>query len=90
MDDGQPASDFSHVNAVLQTAAASELSAPPLLTRWILDPGSNCHVTNTKGQNWITTKKGRPTDTVYAGGTLVQIEEWGEMTIQIRSLIGEG
>jgi hypothetical protein len=48
MDDGQPAGGSSHVNAVLQTAAASKLSAPPLLTRWILDPGSNCHVTNKK------------------------------------------
>ncbi|KAI2484408.1 hypothetical protein Ptr902_03348 [Pyrenophora tritici-repentis] len=49
MDDGQPARNKPHVNAVLQTAAATGLSAPPLLTRWILDPGSNCHVTNTKG-----------------------------------------
>lgn len=48
MDDGQPAGDLSHVNAVLQTAAALELSVPPLLTRWILDPSSNCHVTNKK------------------------------------------
>ena len=51
MDDGQPAGDTPHVNAVLQTAAATEMSAPPLLTRWILDPGLNCHVTNTRGTN---------------------------------------
>ena len=38
MDDGQPARDRSYVNAVLQTAAATGISAPPLLTRWILDP----------------------------------------------------
>jgi hypothetical protein len=48
MDNGQPAGDSPHVNAVLQTVVATELSAPPLLTRWILDPGSNCHVTNRK------------------------------------------
>ncbi|KAF7452722.1 hypothetical protein A1F99_045000 [Pyrenophora tritici-repentis] len=35
MDDGQPARDRPHVNAVLQTAAATGLSAPPLLTRWM-------------------------------------------------------
>ena len=70
MDDGQPSSDASHVNAVLQTAAATGLSAPPLLMRWILDPGSNCHVTNTRGTDWISTKKGGPSDFVYAGGVL--------------------
>ncbi|KAI1522787.1 hypothetical protein PtrSN001A_011591 [Pyrenophora tritici-repentis] len=75
MDDGQPARDRPHVNAVLQTAAATGLSAPPLLTRWILDPGSNCHVTNTKGADWISTKRGRPSDCVYAGGALAQVEE---------------
>jgi hypothetical protein len=70
MDDGKPAHDTPHVNAVLQTAAATGLSAPPLLTRWILDPGSNCHVTNTRAADWITTQKGGTSDVVYAGGVL--------------------
>ncbi|KAI0568661.1 hypothetical protein Alg215_12058, partial [Pyrenophora tritici-repentis] len=35
IDDGQPARNKPHVNAVLQTAAATGLSAPPLLTRWM-------------------------------------------------------
>ncbi|KAF7450496.1 hypothetical protein A1F99_051120 [Pyrenophora tritici-repentis] len=90
MDDGQPARNKPHVNAVLQTAAATGLSAPPLLTRWILDPGSNCHVTNTKGADWILTKKGEPLDCVYAGGALTQVEEWGETTIQVKTPTGEG
>ncbi|PWO19715.1 hypothetical protein PtrARCrB10_11782 [Pyrenophora tritici-repentis] len=90
MDDGQPARDKPHVNAVLQTAAATGLLAPPLLTRWILDPGSNCHVTNTKGADWILTKRGRPSDCVYAGGALTQVEEWGETTIQVKTPTGEG
>jgi hypothetical protein len=33
IDNGQPAHDRPHVNAVLQTAAATGVSAPPLLTR---------------------------------------------------------
>jgi hypothetical protein len=90
MDDGQPARDKPHVNAVLQTAAATGLLAPPLLTRWILDPGSNCHVTNTKGADWISTKRGGPSDYVYAGGVLAQVEEWGETTIQVKTPTGEG
>ncbi|PZC88370.1 hypothetical protein A1F95_10962 [Pyrenophora tritici-repentis] len=90
MDDGQPARDKPHVNAVLQTAVATGLLAPPLLTRWILDLGSNCHVTNTKGADWILTKRGRPSDCVYAGGALTQVEEWGETTIQVKTPTGEG
>jgi hypothetical protein len=90
MDDGQEAGVMPHVNAVLQTAAATGLSAPPLLTRWILDPGSNCHVTNTRGPDWITTKKGGPSDCVYAGGVLAQVEEWGETYIRVKTPTGEG
>jgi hypothetical protein len=90
MDDGQPARDRPHVNAVLQTAAATGLSAPPLLTRWILDPGSNCHVTNTKGADWTTTQKGGSSDVVYAGGVLAQVEEWGETYIRVKTPTGEG
>ena len=51
MDDGQLARDKPHVNAVLQTAAATGLSAPPLLTRWILNPSLNYYVTNIRGAN---------------------------------------
>jgi hypothetical protein len=79
-----------HVNAVLQTAAAAGVVSPPLLTRWILDPGSNCHVTNTRGPDWITTKRGGPSDCVYAGGVLAQVEEWGETYIRVKTPTGEG
>ena len=90
MDNGMAAGDMPHVNAVLQIAAATGVGKPPLLTRWILDPGSNCHVTNTRGTNWILTKKGGPSDCVYAGGVLAQVEEWGEMTIRVKTPTGEG
>jgi hypothetical protein len=90
MDDGQPAGGSPHVNAVLQTVVATELSAPPLLTRWILDPGLNCHVTNRKDSSWNTTKKGVSSDVVYAGGALAQVEEWGETTVQVKTPTGEG
>ena len=89
MDNGKPTQERAHANAVLQTAAA-ELSALPLLTRWILDPGSNCHVTNTKDASWNTTKKGGSLDVVYAGGALVQVEEWGETSIQVKTPTGVG
>jgi hypothetical protein len=90
MDDGQEAGVMPHVNAVLQTAAATGVVSPPLLTRWILNPGSNCHVMNTRGTDWILTKKGGPSDCVYAGGVLAQVEEWGETTIQVKTPTGEG
>lgn len=90
IDDGQLAGDSSHVNAVLQTAAASELSVSPLLTRWILNPGSNCHVTNKKDASWNTTKKGKSLDVVYAGGALVQVKEWSETVVRVKTPTGEG
>ena len=40
--------------------------------------------------DWITTKKGGISDVVYAGGVLVQVEEWGEMTIQVKTPTGQG
>jgi hypothetical protein len=90
IDDGQEAGVMPYVNAVLQTAAATGVVDPPLLTKWILDPGSNCHVTNTRGTEWISTKRGGPSDVVYAGGALAQVEEWGETTIQVKTPTGEG
>jgi hypothetical protein len=90
MDDGQPARDRLHVNAVLQTAAATGLSAPPLPTRWILDPGSDRHVTNTRGAYWTTTQKGGSSDVVYAGGVLVQVGAGGETYIRVKTPTGEG
>jgi hypothetical protein len=90
MDDEQPARDRPHVNAVPQMAAATGVSAPPLLTRWILNPGSNCHVTNTRGADWISTKRGGPSDWVYAGGVLAQVEEWGGTSIRVKTPTGEG
>jgi hypothetical protein len=86
---GQEAGDMPHVNAVLQTAAATGMVSPPLLTRWILDPGSNCHVTNTRGADWILTKTGSSSDCVYAGGVPAQVEEWGETYICVKTPTGE-
>ena len=89
MDDGQPVRRTTHCNAMLQTTAVADEAQPPLLTRWILDPGSNCHVTNTKGSNWTTIKKGESTDYVYAGGVLAQIEEWGEVVLSVKTPTGQ-
>jgi hypothetical protein len=89
MDDGKPVRSTTHCNAMLQTTAVADEAQPPLLTRWILDPGSNCHVTNTRGPNWTTIKKGEPTDYVYAGGVLAQIEEWGEIVLNVKTPTGQ-
>ncbi|KAF1925282.1 uncharacterized protein M421DRAFT_32260, partial [Didymella exigua CBS 183.55] len=75
MDDGQPIQSTTHCNAMLQATAVANQAQPPLLTRWILDPGSNCH--------------GEPTDYVYAGGVLAQIEEWGEVVLSVKTPTGQ-
>ncbi|KAF2621446.1 hypothetical protein BU25DRAFT_354400, partial [Macroventuria anomochaeta] len=70
MDDGQPVRSTTHCNAMLQTTAIADQTQPPLLTRWILDPGE-------------------PTDYVYAGGVLAQIEEWGEVVLNVSTPTGQ-
>ncbi|ORY08053.1 hypothetical protein BCR34DRAFT_468955, partial [Clohesyomyces aquaticus] len=42
-----------------------------LLNRWIIDPGSNTHVANSKEHNWKTTALPGPDDYVHAGGQLL-------------------
>ncbi|KAF2023765.1 hypothetical protein EK21DRAFT_118455 [Setomelanomma holmii] len=87
-DDRKPPAGTSHLNPVLQTAAAVSPTGdqevqPPLINRWILDPGLNAHVTNSKAFGWTKTAQARPGDCMYAGGQLLQIEEWGEVQLQV-------
>jgi hypothetical protein len=76
-DDGKPqAVSSSSLYAVLQTAITSKAeNQPPLINRWILDPGSNAHVANSRSFGWKTTAQAQPGECVYAGGQLLQIEE---------------
>jgi hypothetical protein len=90
IDDGQPASYMPYVNAVLYTGASSAGKDLPQKDRWILNPRSNCYVTNTRGANWIPLKRGRMLDVVCAGGVYTQVKEWGTTTINAKTLTGEG
>jgi hypothetical protein len=92
-DDGKPQSSLSTSSyAVLQTAITKtgsiSDSEPPLINRWILDPGSNAHVANSKSFNWTTTAQARRGECVYAGGQLLQIEEWGEVELCVETPSG--
>lgn len=84
-DDGAPQSQNSSASyAVLQTAITSiPKDHPPLINRWILDPGSNAHVANSRSFGWRTTAQAQQGECVYAGGQLLQIEEWGEVELQV-------
>ncbi|KAG9240198.1 hypothetical protein BJ878DRAFT_390757, partial [Calycina marina] len=68
-DDGVTTSGRSS-NACLQLQVGAVQQPPSLLTRWILDPGSNLHVVN---------------DEILAGGQRIPIKEWGEVEITINT-----
>jgi hypothetical protein len=76
--------------AVLQTAITAKAEEhPPLINRWILDPGSNSHVANSRLFGWRTTAQAQPGECVYAEGQVLQIEEWGEVELHVNTLTGQ-
>lgn len=90
-DDGAPQTQSSSGSyAVFQTAITSKTEDhSPLVNRWILDPGSNAHVANSRSFGWRMTAQAQPGECVYAGGQLLQIKEWGEVELQVNTPSGK-
>jgi hypothetical protein len=86
-DDGRPQGLGAASYAVLQAASTSHQQLP-LINRWILDPGSNTHVANSKAFGWRTTRIAQPGEALYAGGQLLPIGEWGEVELQVNTPTG--
>lgn len=82
-DDGS-ASYGRNANACLQVGAAKQ-SPPTLLTRWILDPGSNLHLTNHRNSTWRKIADANNDDEIWASDQRIKIEEWGEVKIIINT-----
>ncbi|KAJ8113219.1 hypothetical protein OPT61_g4598 [Boeremia exigua] len=57
---------------------------PNLINRWILDPGSNTHVTNTRAYGWKKRADGKG-DVVKAGDQELIIQEWGDVVLLINT-----
>jgi hypothetical protein len=53
---------------------------PSLINQWILDPGSNTHVTNTRAYSWKKRADGKG-EVVKAGNQELQIQEWGDVVL---------
>ncbi|KAI0570303.1 hypothetical protein Alg215_11137, partial [Pyrenophora tritici-repentis] len=81
-DDGSTKSGRSS-NACLQVEATQQ--SPSLLTRWILDPGSNLHVSNHRNSTWRKLADANAHDEILAGGQRIPIKEWGEVEIMINT-----
>ncbi|KAG9376857.1 hypothetical protein A1F94_012457 [Pyrenophora tritici-repentis] len=81
-DDGSTKSGRSS-NACLQVEATQQPSS--LLTRWILDPGSNLHVSNHRNSTWRKLADANAHDEILAGGQRIPIKEWGEVKIMINT-----
>ncbi|KAI1572047.1 hypothetical protein PtrEW13061_011314, partial [Pyrenophora tritici-repentis] len=59
------------------------------MNRWVLDPGSNAHVCNTRQFGWSFVRKAKPGEVIYAGGQVVQIAEWGTVVLNVRTPSGK-
>jgi hypothetical protein len=84
-DDGSTTSGRSS-NACLQVEASQQ--PPTLLTRWILDSGSNLHVCNHCNSTWQKLADANVHDEILAGGQRISIKEWGEVEITINKPLG--
>jgi hypothetical protein len=60
---------------------------PDLINRWILDPGSNTHVTNTRAYGWKKRADGKG-EVVKAGNQELLIQEWGDVVLLINTPTG--
>ncbi|KAF1942704.1 hypothetical protein EJ02DRAFT_316550, partial [Clathrospora elynae] len=76
----QPHSMACSFQAFLTT---SHFTNPPYINRWIMDPGSNIHVINSKAWRWTHTRFGTAEEMLFAGAQSVQISEWGTVVIPI-------
>ncbi|KAK7177688.1 reverse transcriptase domain protein [Paraphaeosphaeria sporulosa] len=92
MDDGQAVAGIPHTYALqavaLSAAAKKDLLVPHLMNRWILDPGSNIHVCNTKRFGWKKFRDATNGEIVFAGGQAMQIQEWGEVVLEAKGASG--
>jgi hypothetical protein len=88
-DEDQPVNSLIQTNALMQTFNAATAEVPHLMNRWVLDPGSNAHVCNTRRFGWTFVRKAKPGEVIYAGGQVVQIAEWGTVVLNVRTPSGK-
>ncbi|KAI1665787.1 hypothetical protein L13192_10728 [Pyrenophora tritici-repentis] len=50
-----------------QAFSTNHVSNPPYINRWIMDPGSNVHVINSKSWRWTHTRYSTADEALYAG-----------------------
>jgi hypothetical protein len=67
------------------TFSASNENPPAFINRWIMDPGSNIHITNSKQWDFIHTRFASISDVIYAGSQLIPVVEYGTVEIPINS-----
>jgi hypothetical protein len=88
--DAQPRGDHQHYSMACsyQAFSTSHVSNPPYINRWIMDPGSNIHIINSKSWRWTHTRYSTSDELLYAGSQSVSISEWGNVIIPIRTPSG--
>ena len=90
-DDGSVPSHNASSSAIWanQATFSAHKNTPPtppaFINRWIMDPGSNIHITNSKQWNFIHTRFASKTDVIYAGSQLIPVQEYGTVEVPIHS-----
>src|SRR4051794_25378221 len=60
------------------------------MNRWIMDPGSNIHVCNSKAFGWVESRKAQHGDVLYSGNSAIKVEAWGTVVLNINTPSGLG
>ncbi|KAF2728292.1 WSC-domain-containing protein [Polyplosphaeria fusca] len=84
LDGGKRPQRITQSNAIQQSFSSQNTSAaPPLINRWILDPGSDVHACNSKAFGWTSYKEPQEDGEsyLYAEGQKLRIESWGSVVI---------
>lgn len=86
-DDTQP--QATSAGYALKVFNASAHDVPLTLSnQWVMDPGSDAYVANSKAFGWETTSIGGPNDKIIAGGEIRSITEWGSVILAVDTPYG--
>jgi hypothetical protein len=71
-----------------QAFSTNHVPNPPYINQWIMDPGSNVHIINSKSWRWTHTQYSTTDKALYTGSQSVSISKWGNVIIPIRTPSG--
>lgn len=84
----QSSTSFVTYRSFSAAAYVPQKALSAIINRWILDPGSNLHICNSRGFGWRETRLAKAHETVLAGDSTLAIQAWGEVTFNVNRPYG--